>query len=144
MNTNQIGNLGELKVIETCLKNGIQVFLPFGDGNTVDMILVVNGKCLKAQVKSTETGKDDGVLTFNVSSAKSTRTNGERHHYTKDEIDIFLLYSFVYDEVYILSVQDAPTSSIMLRHDIPKKVLSTMHFTKDYSFDNIFKYGSVV
>lgn len=144
MNTNQIGSLAELKVIEHCLKNNIQVFLPFGDGNIVDMILVINGKCLKAQVKSTETGQDDGVMTFKTCSAKSTRTNGECHHYTKDEIDIFLLYSFVYDEIYVLPIQDAPSNSIMLRHDIPKKVLSTMHFTKDYSFDNIFKYGSVV
>ena len=138
MNTNQIGSLAELKVIEHCLKNNIQVFLPFGDGNIVDMILIVNGQTLKAQVKSTETGKEDGVMTFNVSSSKSTRTNGERHKYTDKEIDIFLLYSFVYDEIYVVPINKAPSTSIMLRHEIPNKVLSTMRFTKDYSFDTIF------
>ena len=138
MNSNQIGNLGELKVIETCLRNGIQVFTPFGDGNVVDLVLIVNGKCLKAQVKSTQTGENDGIMTFNISSSKSTRTNGERHHYTANEIDIYLLYSYVYDEVYLIPFKDAPSSSVMLRHDIPKKVLSTMRFTKDYQFENIF------
>lgn len=138
MNTNQIGNLGELKVIETCLRNGIQVFTPFGDGSVVDLILIVNGKCLKAQVKSTQTGTNDGVMTFNMSSSKSTRTNGERHYYTADEIDIYLLYSYVYDEVYLIPFKDAPSSSIMLRHDIPQKILSTMRFTKDYKFEKIF------
>lgn len=138
MNSNQIGNLGELKVIEKCLRNNIQVFTPFGDGSIVDLILIVNGKCLKAQVKSTETGKEDGVLIFNTSSAKSTRTNGERHQYTANEIDLFLFYSFVYDEVYVMSINDAPKGSVTIRHNIPDKVLSTMRFIKDYSFENIF------
>lgn len=144
MNTNQIGNLGELKVIETCLKNGIQVFLPFGDGNKVDMILLVNNKCLKAQVKSTETGSEDGVLIFSTSSAKSTRTNGERHQYTKDEIDIFLFYSYVYDEIYVVTIDEAPKSSVTLRHEIPKTVYPSMRFTKDYNFNRIFEYGTMV
>lgn len=138
MNSNQIGNLGELKVIEACLKNGIQVFTPFGDGNVVDLVLIVNGKCLKAQVKSTETGSEDGVMTFKTCSAKSNRTNGEQHQYTSDEIDIFLFYSYVYDEVYVMKIEDAAKNSVILRHDIPKKVLSTMRFTKDYQFKNIF------
>ena len=138
MNTNQIGNLGELKVIETCLRNGIQVFTPFGDGSVVDLILIVNGKCLKAQVKSTETGAEDGVMVFKTCSAKSTRTNGEKHQYTSEEIDIFLFYSYVYDEVYVMKVEDASKGSVTIRHNIPQKILSTMRFTKDYKFEKIF------
>ncbi len=137
MNTNQIGNLGQLKVAEACLKNNISVFLPFGDGNVVDMILVVNGKCLKAQVKSTESG-ENGVLIFNTASSHSTRTGNNRHSYTEDEIDIFLFYSYVYDEIYVMSVKEAPKSSVILRHEKPDRVYTTMHFTKDYSFDKIF------
>ena len=143
MNTSQIGNLGELKVIEACLKNGIQVFIPFGDGNVVDMILLVNGKCLRAQVKSSNTG-EDGKITFATSSSKSTRTNGERHQYTKDEIDVFIFYSYIYDELYVMDVKDAPKSSVILRHDDPKVKINTMRFTKDYPFEKIFEYGAMV
>ena len=126
--------MGELKVIEACLKQEISVFTPFGDGNVVDLVLIVNGKCLKAQVKSTETG-EDGVMYFKTRSEKSTRQQNPRHIYTEDEIDIFLLYSFVYDEVYVLPIKDAPTSCFMLRHDNPKRKLKTMHFAKDYLFE---------
>ena len=126
--------MGELKVIEACLKQGISVFTPFGDGNVVDLVLVVNGKCLKAQVKSTETGKN-GIITFKTKSEKSTRQQNPIHHYTADEIDIFLLYSFVYDEVYVLPIKDAPGSIFTLRHDNPKRKCKNMNFAKDYLFE---------
>ena len=142
MNTNQIGNLGELKVIETCLKNGIQVFTPFGDGNIVDLVIIVNGVCLKAQVKSTETDKN-GVMTFKTKSEKSTRQSDTTRKYTEDEIDLFLLYSFVYDEVYVLPISEAPGSTFALRHDNPTKKLKTMHFAEDYLFDKrIFDFAA--
>ena len=143
MNTSYIGNLGELKVIEACLKNDIQVFMPFGDGNVVDLILIVNGACLRAQVKSSYTGKD-GKITFATASSKSTRTNGERHQYTKDDIDVFIFYSYVYDELYLMDVEEAPKSCVVLRHDDPKVKLSTMRFTRDYPFERIFDYGAMV
>ena len=127
--------MGELKVIEACLKQGISVFTPFGDGNVVDLVLIINGKCLKAQVKSTETGATDGVMTFKMKSEKSTRQQNPIHHYTEDEIDIFLLYSFVYDEVYVLPIKDAPSSAFLLRHDNPSRVYKKMNFAKDYLFE---------
>ena len=134
-NTNQIGNFGELKVIEACLRNNVSVFLPFGDGNVVDLILIVDNKCYKAQVKSTQTG-EDGVCQFKMKSEKSTRGVDTVHHYTADEIDIFLLYSYVYDEVYVLPFKDAPTSTFYLRHDNPARVTKAMHFAKDYLFND--------
>lgn len=143
VNTSRVGNLGELKVIEACLKHGIQVFIPFGDGSVVDMILVVNGRCLRAQVKSSNTGRN-GKITFATSSSKSTRTNGERHQYTVDDIDVFIFYSHMYDELYLMDVKEAPKSCVILRHDDPKVKLSTMKFTKDYPFEKIFDYGAMV
>lgn len=140
MNTNQIGNLGELKVIEMCLKNGIPVFMPFGDGNRVDMIVIVNGKALKAQVKSSETGKEDGVMNFKTCSAKSTRQQGkESHQYTTDEIDLFFFYSYVYDEVYVMLPNEAAKGTVTIRHDVPaSRVLPSMRFAKDYAFERVF------
>ena len=138
MNSNQVGNLGELKVIEACLKNGIDVFTPFGDGNVVDLILIVNGKCLKAQVKSSQTGAEDGVMKFKTTSNKSTRQGDPIHHYSSSEIDVFLFYSYVYDEVYVMLPSESPKGDVTIRHDIPAKPTSTMRFVKDYSFQRIF------
>lgn len=139
MNTNQVGNLGELKVIETCLKNDIPVFIPFGDGNRVDMIVVVNGNCLKAQVKSSETGSDDGVMKFKTTSTKSTRQADSVHHYSEDEIDLFFFYSYVYDEVYVMLPSEAPKGDVTIRHDVPaSRILPSMRFAKDYAFERVF------
>lgn len=145
MNTNQIGNLGELKVIEKCLENNISVFTPFGDGNVVDLILIVNGHCVKAQVKSSMLN-DDGKLSFSTRSTASKRTGEKVHKYTKEDIDVFFFYSYVYDEVYCMRVEDAPTSGIYLRHEEPKHFTSKVHYTKDYPFEKIFEYfpGSIV
>ena len=138
MNTNQIGNLGELKVIETCLKHDIAVFTPFGDGNVVDLVLLVNGKCLKAQVKSSQTGAEDGIMKFKTTSTKSTRQNDPVHHYTLDEIDLFLFYSYTFDEVYVMLPSEVPKGDVTIRHDIPSRPISTMRFAKDYNFERIF------
>lgn len=120
--------------MEAYLKKEIMVFKPVSDGCIVDLVIIVNGKCLKTQIKSTETG-EDGIMVFNLRSSQSTRRQNPAHYYTEDEIDVFLLYSFVYDEVYVLPVKDAPKSAFQLRHDNPKRKLKTMHFAKDYLFE---------
>jgi hypothetical protein len=129
-----VGSLAELKAMEMCLNHGIMVFTPFADGCVVDLVLIVNGKCLKAQVKSTETGSN-GVLSFKMKSEKSKRGKDTVHHYTEEEIDIFLLYSYFYDEVYVVPFKEAPRSCLTLRHDKPKRILKTMKFANDYLFE---------
>jgi hypothetical protein len=64
-------------------------------------------------------------MTFNISSSKSTRTNGERHHYTANEIDIYLLYSYVYDEVYLIPLKKKLVALVINSHysvsDVPRR-----------------------
>lgn len=134
MNTSQVGNLGELKVIEKCLANNISVFLPFGDGNVVDMILVVNGRCLKAQVKSSQTKDEEGNVFFRMSSSKSNRQK-QIHHYTNSEIDIFLCYSYAYDEVYLIPISEAPQNQLTIRHIPPKNNIKTVRMAENYLFE---------
>lgn len=145
MNTNQIGNFGELKVIEKCLQNNIPVFTPFGDGNVVDLILIVNNQCVKAQIKSSTTN-EDGKLTFKTCSTMSKRVGDTVHQYTKNDIDIFFFYSYAYDEVYCMRVEDAPKGDVYLRHEEPKHFTCKVRYTKDYPFEKIFEYfpGSIV
>ena len=38
MNTSEIGNLGEIAAIKKFLELGVRVYIPFGDGNVVDLI----------------------------------------------------------------------------------------------------------
>ena len=120
----KIGNLGEAKVLAKFVELGIQVYLPFGDGSTADLIAEFNGKLNRIQVKSTE--KDDnGSLTFSICST-TLHAGGEiqKHVYTEDEIDYFALYSSVTDEVYLLPVNEAPTKKFTIRYKAPYRTQS--------------------
>ena len=92
MNTNQIGNLGEAKVLCKCLQLGYDVFLPYGDGNRVDLILKKGDKLYKVQIKTSATASN-GTVIFHLASAKATRQKEtEVHLYTKKkQIFIFCI-----------------------------------------------------
>lgn len=114
-----IGNLGEAKVLAKFVELGVQVYIPFGDGSTADLIADFNGKLNRIQIKSTE--KDsDGSLVFSICST-TVRTGGEiqKHIYSADEIDYFALYSSITDEVYLLPIEKAPTKKFSLRYKEP-------------------------
>lgn len=114
-----IGNLGEAKVLAKFVELGIQVYIPFGDGSTADLIADFNGKLNRIQIKSTE--KDnDGSLVFSICSTV-VRTGGEiqKHIYSAEEIDYFALYSSITDEVYLLPIKKAPTKKFSLRYKEP-------------------------
>ena len=130
-----IGNLGEAKVLAKFVELGIQVYLPFGDGSTSDLIADFNGKLNRIQVKSTE--KDsDGSLVFSICST-TVHTDGviQKHIYSSDEIDYFALYSSITDEVYLLPVEEAPTKKFSLRYKEPYH--SKSHKAEDFLITKI-------
>ncbi len=86
MNTNQIGNLAEAKIIARAMERGYGVSLPFGDWR-YDLIFDIEGKLLRVQVK---TGKlREGVVVFPCCSFDASKG---RRSYTAEEIDVFAVY----------------------------------------------------
>ena len=47
MNTSQLGNIGEVRVLSEFVKLGVPCYLPYGDGNRYDLIADFNGKLNK-------------------------------------------------------------------------------------------------
>ena len=131
----KIGNLGEAKVLAKFVELGIQCYLPFGDGSTADLIAEFNGKLNRIQVKST-TKDENGSLPFSICST-TIRADGEihKHFYTEEEIDYYALYSSVTDEVYLLSVKDAPNRKVTIRYKEP--YASTSKKAQDYLIEKI-------
>lgn len=129
-----IGKLGEAKVLTKFTELGIQVYLPFGEGSSVDLIAEFNGKLNRIQVKSTE--KDNnGTLVFSICS--TTLQEGgkiQKHIYSTNEIDYFALYSSVTDEVYLLPIEEAPTKKFSLRYKESYTLKS--HKAEDYLLTN--------
>lgn len=125
-----IGKLGEAKVLTKFIELGIQVYLPFGEGSSVDLIAEFNGKLNRIQIKSTEK-ENNGTLVFSICST-TIQKNGkvQKHIYSADEIDYFALYSSITDEVYLLPIEEAPTKKFSLRYKEPYN--SKSHKAEDY------------
>ncbi len=119
MRTKDQGIIGEAGVIFEFEKRGITVSIPFGDNSPYDIIIDVNGSLYKVQIK-TSADTNNKVTVFNI---KKTRINRKRNvvsYYTKNEIDYFVLYSIHFKEAYMIPVEEAPNTSIKIRHDKAK------------------------
>jgi hypothetical protein len=60
------GNLSLLKVMTACSSAGHRVSLPMGDGHPYDLVLDIDNKLLRCQVKTARYQK--GCLIFNTAS----------------------------------------------------------------------------
>ena len=133
MNTKQIGDTSEAVVIAELIKSGKTVLLPFGDNQRYDIGIDDGGKLIRVQVK---TGKlKNGVIIANTcSSACSTvgRTKRTRQNY-KGQADLFAIYCFETNKVYLISVSDVGDVGLSLRIDAPKNNQTLgVKWAKDY------------
>ena len=137
MTTNQKGNLGEVRVLSEFIKLGIPCYLPYGDGNTVDLIADFGGKLNRIQVKTTESLNKAGAMEW-----KTTRQegyHGSRTTYKVNDIDYFAFYCIETDIVCLVPFdENLPASTLSIRLDSYEgKRLNTMRFASDYSIKAI-------
>jgi hypothetical protein len=142
MNSKQIGNIGEAKVLSKFIELGFPVYIPFGDNEKADLVVEFNGKLNKVQVKTSIDAKNGNVI-FDLTSSTAHRKNGMRHKYTIDEVDYFALYNLCRDKIYLLKVPETPIATIRFRYEYPKNGQTCgVHFEDDYLIDNILKSGT--
>lgn len=139
MNSKRIGNIGEAKTLCKFVELGIPVYVPFGDNEKADFIAEFNNKLNKIQVKTSMYAKD-GKMIFSLVSSTSHRKNGEKHIYTKEEVDFFSLYNINRDKLFLVPISDTPNTSIIIRYDKPKNnQAKNIHYEEDYLYENILK-----
>ena len=137
MNSKRIGNIGEAKVLSKFVELGIPVFIPFGDNEKADLIAEFNGKLNKIQVK-TSIKAEDGKIIFDLTSSTIHRKNGEKHIYTENEIDYFACYNITRDKIFLVNIEEAPTTNLTIRYEKPKNNQTQgIKFEEDYLIDNI-------
>lgn len=136
MNTKNIGNIGEAKAIVKFIELGIPVYLPFGENERADMVIDVNRELLKIQVK-TSTIYKNGCTYFGAATLTNTKDGVSKHKYTKYEIDYFIFYSIPKDELYMIPINECNQSSIVIRHELPKKFTPNIRRASDCIIDNI-------
>ena len=132
MNSKNIGNIGEAKALCKFVELGIPVYIPFGDNEKSDLIAEFNGKLNKIQVK-TSVKATDGIMKFDLTSSTSHRSNGEKHVYTKEEIDYFICYNVTRDKLFLIPIEEANDKSITIRYEKPKNNQTKgVRFEEDY------------
>lgn len=136
MNSSQLGNIGEARVLSEFLKLGIPCYIPYGDGNTADLIAQFNNKLNRIQVKTTKSLNDSGAMEWKVTRQEGF--HGNRVQYNVEDIDYFAFYCLETDMVCLVPFdEDFPKSTLSIRLDTYEgNRLSTMRFAKDYQISN--------
>lgn len=107
MNSKRIGNIGEAKALSTFVECGLPVYIPFGDNESADLVVDINGKLCKIQCKTTSAISEQGTIIWNLRSTIVTTSNKfKTHKYTEQEVDYFVLYHTILELLLIVPIQE--------------------------------------
>ena len=132
MNTKQIGDISQIKVMTRFLQKEHSVSVPFGDNQRYDLIFD-DGKLHTVQCK---TGRiKDNAITFPTASTYAHR-GGKRKNYL-NEVDFFGVYCPDNDMVYLIPIEAVKEcgAAATLRL-VPTKNNQTkgIRYAKDFEF----------
>ena len=127
--TNKIGDICEVKVLADLVGKGYTVLQPFGDNARYDLVVDNGTKFIRIQCKSGRLR--DGCVLFNTYSTHTHRGGAAKKGYA-GEADVFASYCPDTDEVYYVSVDEAPTARLQLRVEPPTKCDSKIKYAKSY------------
>jgi hypothetical protein len=131
MSTVLQGNAAEAAVLRVFAAAGFYVLLPFGGGLPFDLgVALPGGEILRIQVK---TGRvRHGCVEFN--SASTDHGRGQQHY--RGRADLIAVYVPELRQVFILPVDDCPTSRGFLRLEAARNNQRRgVRRAEDYSFD---------
>lgn len=134
----QKGNLGFSATLKEIHKLGYNVFTEIGDYSKIDMIVELNSKLIKIQVKyATE---KNGMVILNLIKSGP---NGYRYTYTTNDVDIFSVYLPNEDKVIFipakLACKNKKTMNIRYRESKNRQKFK-VHYISDFeNLDGILR-----
>lgn len=115
MNTKDIGDETEAKIVFELLANGYSVSLPFGDNDKYDLIVDDGEELYRIQCKTAWANKEN-TIRFNTHS--QTTKDGTDHEDTYiDTIDAFVTRYPQNETLYWVDITEATTQKMELRFD---------------------------
>jgi hypothetical protein len=125
------GNAAEAAVLQALTAAGLHVLIPFGSGLPFDLAAVLaGGKVIRVQVKAGRVRK--GCVEFN--SASTDHGSGQQDY--RGRADIIAVYVPSLDEVFVIPVDDCPTSRGYLRLKATRNnQRRRVRRANDYTFD---------
>lgn len=112
MNDSDKGEVAELESQAAFKRSGYTVLTPIGHEQKYDFVAEKNNEFTRVQSKSGRI--QDGHIDVHVCTYHSS---SEPTTYTKEDIDVFSIYVPEIDEVYIVSVEEAPSKNMRIRLD---------------------------
>ena len=131
MTDNKIkGNLIELKVIESFISLGYTVSIPYGDSSRYDLVVDIDGRLFKVQVKFPKI--EDGAICIRGFSANSRG----RKRYLSSEVDF--LATYYNGNCYLVRVVGDTSKSTKLRLLSAKNSQKeNINFANDFLLKNV-------
>ena len=128
LTTQQKGITTEIYVAAYLLERGYNVSQPFCQDSKYDLIVDVNNKLLRLQVKTARLNPDtNNSILFNCrSTTKNSKTNKSRY-YEPDEIDYFATYWK--GQVYLVPVEECSSEK---RLHLTKPLRANQCYAGDY------------
>lgn len=133
LTTQQKGITTEIYVAAYLLSLGYNVSQPFCQDSKYDLIVDVNGKMLRLQVKtSRETGNNS--IEFNCRSTTTNSKSNKSRRYSSNEVDYFATYWN--NKAYLIPIEECSTVK-RLHLSEPKQ--STWSYIEDYSAKEVLE-----
>jgi hypothetical protein len=131
------GKITELGVAQSFLRLGYQVCEPLVSDSRYDLIVDINGKLFKIQVKTSSLKEDGAFFEFCTSSSHTNTNRTINRSYTSQEIDYFA--TMFEERCYIIPVEECGSRSQRLRL-LPTKngQKKNIMFAEDYLIEKTF------
>ena len=135
LNTVSIGDIGETQAIALFTKNKIAVSRPMTNNVRYDLIVDINDRLYRVQVKSTSAIKD-GKMEFATKTTNYTKGSWSSNRYSTNEVDMFFLYCVENDWCGLFIPDEEIPSTLYIRTAPPKNNQKVgIRLMEDYSFD---------
>lgn len=109
MDSNLKGNIGESVALNYFLKNGYEVYVPFGTATSCDMIVFRDGISLRVSVKSGSRQSRNGKYEINIRQQVKRKSVP----FKQESCDILFLYVIPEDRFKILNSKDVTNKNII-------------------------------
>ncbi len=132
MNTKDTGDRSVAIILAKLIEYGYFVLIPFGDNRRYDLAVDLGGKFIRIQCK-TAWKKDDCIIFSTRSVCYGRGGKWVTKEYTKDDIDVFMVYSPDLGRIFITPVETKTEMKLRL---FPAKIRDTkVRLAKDYEFN---------
>ncbi|QPV64588.1 hypothetical protein I7X12_08240 [Halosimplex litoreum] len=126
------GQKSEAAVLHELVQRNLTVLEPFGDNERYDFVVEIDDSFQRFQVN---TGRlENGRVQFETRSSGTLTRKVKKEGYEGDA-DYFAVYSPDLEETYVVSVAEAPETTMGLRVEETEKSSPNINWAEDYHID---------